>query len=87
MTEHTCCRNCVELCSKVKVVVDDTPYYLKKVSSKEVICMFSSLPCKRITVDNSIVLTFRSVSVPFLRNDSTVLPSIFRAFYGAVKMK
>ena len=58
---------------------------LEKVSSKEVVCMFSSLPCKRITVDNSIVLTFCSVSIPFLQNNSTVLLFVFCAFYGAVK--
>ena len=58
---------------------------LEKVSSKEVVCMFSSLPCKRITVDNSIVLTFCSVSIPFLQNKSTVLLFVFCAFYGAVK--
>ena len=26
MTEHTCCRNCIELCSKEKLVGDNTPY-------------------------------------------------------------
>ena len=34
------------------------------------------------TVDNNITLTFRFVSVPFLWNDSTVLRSVFRTFYG-----
>ena len=34
------------------------------------------------TVDNNITLTFCFVSVPFLWNDSTVLRSVFRAFYG-----
>ena len=33
------------------------------------------------TVDNSIALTFRSVSVMFLRNNSTVLRSVCHAFY------
>ena len=38
--------------------------------------------CMVRTVDNNITLTFRFVSVPFFWNDSTVLRSVFRPFYG-----
>ena len=55
--------------------------YYSRVASIRGMCMHVLLPIYD-TVDNNITLTFRFVSVPFFWNDSTVLRSVFRPFYG-----